>query len=421
MRANKLPQAMARELDELGNKIKNHIERSRPAVTTFFTAAAQFLHNHGEQGGEYDRRLRITRSQRSQPAWAALEASWEPLSLHLTDLEAVLLKLSHRLFELEAEELLAEISMLARNFHELRQRINTLVFNPSNDYVYWIEQRGHEGSIGLHAAPLHIGRILEETLFTAKESVVLTSATLSTSDSFEYVCERLGINECNSLQVGSPFNYKESTLVVMPQDLPEPNRQGYQKAVQDTLIGLCTATEGRTLALFTSHSAVRATLAAIRNPLEANGILVLGQGVDGSRRQLLQTFRTNPKTVLLGTSSFWEGIDIVGDALSVLVIAKLPFSVPNDPIFAARSEMFDDPFNEFSVPQTILKFKQGFGRLIRSASDRGAVVILDRRVQSKGYGRQFLDSLPGYTLYTGRDNTISGLPRVVTGWLNKRK
>jgi DNA polymerase-3 subunit epsilon/ATP-dependent DNA helicase DinG len=153
--------------------------------------------------------------------------------------------------------------------------------------------------------------------------------------------------------------------------------------------------------LFTANSALRQTYRAIQEPLEAQEIAVLGQGIDGSRRSLLERFKEFPRTVLLGTTSFWEGVDVVGDALSVLVIAKLPFSVPTDPIFAARSECFADPFNEYGVPQSILRFKQGFGRLIRSKEDRGIVAVLDKRLLTKKYGQQFLDSLPHTHVRTG--------------------
>src|SRR5438552_4412637 len=142
--------------------------------------------------------------------------------------------------------------------------------------------------------------------------------------------------------------------------------------------------------------------------------MVLGHNIDGSRRQLLERFKSNPHSVLLGTSSFWEGIDVVGDALSVLVIAKLPFAVPTDPVFAARSEGFEDPFNQYSVPQAILKFKQGFGRLIRSRNDRGVVAVLDRRVLSKRYGQAFLNSLPECTV---KEGPTANLGSEVALWL----
>src|SRR5205814_9255984 len=192
--------------------------------------------------------------------------------------------------------------------------------------------------------------------------------------------ERLGLNSGEDLQLSSPFDYEKAALVYIPADIPEPGMPGYQRHLEQALIELCKASQGRTLVLFTSHSAVRATYRAIQRSLDEAGIMVLGHNIDGSRKQLLERFKNNPRTVLLGTSSFWEGIDVVGDALSVLAIAKLPFAVPSDPVFAARSEGFEDPFNQYAVPQSILKFKQGFGRLIRSATDRGVVAILDRRI-----------------------------------------
>jgi DNA polymerase-3 subunit epsilon/ATP-dependent DNA helicase DinG len=184
--------------------------------------------------------------------------------------------------------------------------------------------------------------------------------------------------------------------------------------LEETLLQLAAATGGRMLALFTSTTALRQTYHALEEPLEEQEIVLLGQGLDGSRRSVLQRFRDTPRAVLLGTSSFWEGVDVVGDALSVLVITKLPFAVPNDPVFAARSELFGDPFNDFAVPQAILKFKQGFGRLIRSKEDRGVVAILDRRLLSKRYGRLFLASLPNTTTQTG---TLKQLPLASARWL----
>ncbi|PIU54952.1 MAG: hypothetical protein COS88_05980 [Chloroflexi bacterium CG07_land_8_20_14_0_80_51_10] len=182
------------------------------------------------------------------------------------------------------------------------------------------------------------------------------------------------------------------------------------------LVSLCRAMGGRCLALFTSHAALRATQAAIRGPLEEDDILVLGQGVDGSPRQLLASLRSNPRTVLLGAASFWEGVDVVGEALSVLVIVRLPFSVPTNPIFAARSETFEDPFNEYALPQTAFRFKQGFGRLIRSKSDRGVMVVLDSRLVIKNYGQVFLKSLPSCRVERGPSRN---LPNAVKGWMGR--
>ncbi|MBA3415290.1 MAG: exonuclease, partial [Chloroflexia bacterium] len=175
----------------------------------------------------------------------------------------------------------------------------------------------------------------------------------------------------------------------------------YQQALQQTLIGACAATNGRALVLFTSHSALQATARAIRRPLEERGVLVLAQGMDGSARQLVERLRHTPNVVVLGTATFWEGVDIVGAALSLLVIAKLPFAVPSDPVFAARSELFDDAFADYAVPQAVLRFKQGFGRLIRSGRDRGVCAVLDRRLLSRRYGASFVESLPACSVQVG--------------------
>ena len=260
-----------------------------------------------------------------------------------------------------------------------------------------------------------MGHLLSDQLFGKKECVVLTSATMATDGAFRYMRGRLGLEEAQELWVGSPFDYKANTLLFVPSDIPEPGKPGYQRALEQGLIALARATKGRVLVLLTSHSAVRATYQAITGVLESEGIPVLGHGIDGQPRQLVERFKNTPQSVLMGTSSLWEGIDVVGDALSVVVIAKLPFAVPSDPIFAARSESFEDPFSEYAVPQTVLKFKQGFGRLIRSKTDRGVVAVLDRRVISKGYGKSFLESLPECTEV--KDRPLTDLPRLAKDWL----
>jgi DNA polymerase-3 subunit epsilon/ATP-dependent DNA helicase DinG len=259
-----------------------------------------------------------------------------------------------------------------------------------------------------------VGQALQRALFSQKESVVLTSATLSTEGNIEYIKGCLGLEGIDELIINAPFDYKSSTLIYLPGDIPEPDKPGYQQGVEQTLIELCQATQGHTLVLFTSHTALRTTYAAIQVPLGKQGILVLGQGIDGGPKRLLNTFRINPKTVLLGAASLWEGIDVVGEALSVLVMVRLPFGVPTDPISSARAELFEDSFNQYTLPQAILRFKQGFGRLIRSRQDRGVLVILDRRVQTKPYGKAFLGSLPPCTVRSGR---LRQLPKEAAWWL----
>ncbi len=315
---------------------------------------------------------------------------------------------------LDYENLMLELSSLMHSNSELRRQINSVISSPEADSVYWTSLGRQDNAITIRAAPLRVGELLEKSLFSRKESVILTGATLSTENNFKYIKERLGLEDVGELLLGAPFDYMRSTMIYLPYDIPQPGRPDYQPAVEQVLVDLCRATQGRSLVLFTSHAALRATCAAIRFPLEEEQILVLEHGVDGSPKRLLSTFKTNPKAVLLGTASFWEGIDVTGEALSVLVIVRLPFSVPTDPVFAARSEMLDDAFNQYALPQAILRFKQGFGRLIRSKTDRGVIVILDRRLQTKYYGSAFLKSLPPCTVKRGPSRN---LPLEAVSWL----
>ncbi|MFW6082897.1 MAG: ATP-dependent DNA helicase, partial [Chloroflexota bacterium] len=279
-----------------------------------------------------------------------------------------------------------------------------------------LEVQPNSDHLSLHAAPLHVGPLMKDELFHRKHSVVLTSATLRTGGTFDYLRERLHAWDANELAVGSPFDYQASTLFYIVDDVPEPNERGYQKAVAQGMAQLFRVTEGRALALFTSYRHLRATLRAIKAPLAQAGITVQAQGQGISRAQLLENLRTGERRVLLGTRSFWEGVDVPGDPLSCLVIAKLPFGVPSDPVFAARAETFEQPFRDFMVPETILRFLQGFGRLIRTRDDRGIVVCFDKRLLTKSYGPLFLESLPEPSI---RKGSVTQLARVAADWLER--
>jgi DNA polymerase-3 subunit epsilon/ATP-dependent DNA helicase DinG len=259
-----------------------------------------------------------------------------------------------------------------------------------------------------------VGSLVQKHLFHAKEAVILTSATMTTDGSFDYIRERLDAWDADELSVGSPFDFESSTLLYLPDDIPEPNQPYYQKSVEQAILSLVQATGGQTLVLFTSYHQLRTTARALHQPLSNSGIVIFQQGAGTSRAQLLENFRTTPKSVLMGTRSFWEGVDVAGPALSVLVLTRLPFAVPTDPVFAARSDTFDDPFGEYAVPEAILRFRQGFGRLIRSKTDRGVVVLLDKRIQTKSYGPMFLNSLPECTRMRA---SVERLPREAQRWL----
>jgi DNA polymerase-3 subunit epsilon/ATP-dependent DNA helicase DinG len=205
----------------------------------------------------------------------------------------------------------------------------------------------------------------------------------------------------DELAVGSPFDYKSSTLLYLVTDIPEPGQPGFQQALDRGLIALTTAMQGRTMALFTSYASLKATSRGITPALTQADVFVYEQGDGSSRRQLMENFKNAERAVLLGTRSFWEGVDLPGETLSCLALTRLPFAVPTDPIFAARSETFDEPFLQYSVPDAILKFRQGFGRLIRTRNDRGVVAVFDKRLLTKQYGQQFLQSLPDCTVRRG--------------------
>ena len=403
---------------------------ARLAARELFGGLGQLTARLESGRGGYERTLRLTPEVREEHAWLDAEIAWERLDAELAGLEEQLRWFQTALEAVEPgpeaddlavehhQELAGEVGGAVRDGADLSARLSTLFAAPSADAVYWVD-RGMDGErVALHAAPLRVGGVLREALFDRLSSVVLTSATLTTDGSFDFVVERLGLEAPVDLVVPSPFDYVRSTLLYLADDIPDPNQPGYQRRLQETLIEACGATGGRALVLFTSHAALQATYRAIRGPLAEQGVLVLAQRTDGSPRQLVERLRQSPNVVVLGTASFWEGIDVVGPALSLLVITKLPFAVPSDPVFAARGELVEQegghPFLDYAVPQAVLRFKQGFGRLIRSSQDRGVCAVLDRRVVSKRYGRSFVESLPNCSVTVG--STVD-LADAATDWL----
>jgi DNA polymerase-3 subunit epsilon/ATP-dependent DNA helicase DinG len=399
------------------------IDRLREGLDRFFDRLDEFVEEHSEgQSGRYGLQMRVTSGLRAQPAWDLVEIAWESAGAAL---RAVVRELDHLALALDAlpelgdtdgEATVALIEGAARRLAEAGAHLDQVVSNPDNMMVYWLASNGRERQIGLHAAPLHVGPLIEEHLFLKKRTMVLTSATLRTAGTFEYIRERLNAWDAEELAVGSPFDYASSTLLYLVDDVPEPGQPGHQREVAQAMQALFRATGGRALALFTSYNQLRATLRTLRAPLAQHGITVQAQGEGVSRRRLLENFRSGDRRVLLGTRSFWEGVDVPGEALSCLAIAKLPFSVPTDPVFAARSETYESPFLEYAVPEAILRFLQGFGRLIRTRTDRGVVAVFDRRLLTRQYGRLFIESLPGPTVRRGSALT---LPRAAADWLDR--
>jgi DNA polymerase III epsilon subunit family exonuclease len=429
LRSSRLSGEQLRPAFDLIVRLQADVQAAQTRLDSFWEVMEEVLQSLQPQrnNSEYDVRLRITDAVRSQSYWVEVEIAWENLAILWMGLLDRLEKLSSGLSELvEAgfdakglEGLAEELGITCRSLAELHEQMEAWCLKPTANQVYWAEASSEERRtrrIVLRAAPLHIGPLVQEHIFFENDTVILTSATLRTAGSFDYLRDRLSAEDADTVTVGSPFDYRESTLLYLPTDLPEPTASGYQTAVEQALISLARALGGRTLALFTSYAQLRRTVQAIVPALTEAGVMVLSQGTGGSRHQLLETFRNSEQTILMGTRSFWEGVDVVGPALSALALVRLPFAVPNDPIVAARAETFDDPFYQYSVPDAILRFRQGFGRLIRSKTDRGVVVILDKRVQSKSYGRLFLDSLPECTV---RKLPLMNLPAEAQRWIER--
>ncbi|MEM7028267.1 MAG: helicase C-terminal domain-containing protein [Chloroflexota bacterium] len=412
-----------------GKDMANIIQMSRQILNTanknwyaLFNALEQFMNQHARPSrGDYDRRLRISNAMRTQPSWNDIELGWDNTNTALNDVIKLVTtagKLWDGLdsFDVDQwEETMVSLTNYRVQLEEVKSQVGLILGDGNQDTITWIEQKVRTEDIVLHAAPLHVGNLVRKHLFDSKDSIVLTSATLRTNNSFDYVKDRLGADDQGDLAVGSPFDYPQSALVYVPTDIPEPNSSGFQNAFDKTLINLAIATKGRLLVLFTSYSHLRTTSNNIRQRLANEDIALYQQGAGMGRRQMLDNFKSADKAVLMGTKSFWEGVDIPGPALSCVVIAKIPFAVPSDPIYQARSETFDDSFNEYSIPEAILQFRQGFGRLIRTRSDRGVVVIMDKRVVSKGYGHTFIDSLPEATV---RQGSSVDLPEIAAQWID---
>ncbi len=302
-----------------------------------------------------------------------------------------------------------ETSTIQEHWEQLRKQLASILGEPDTDSIHWIARDRARGEVNFHSAPLEVGNILVDELFDRKECVVMTSATLSTQGNFDYFRQHVGLpEETEQLLVGSPFDYQKAALLLIPEDMPPPNANGYVEALARVVADLGKSLGGRTMALFTSYSALRGVASLVRASLVSEGVEVLAQGVDGSPPQIMARFTENPNSVLLGTSSFWEGVDLPGGILKALVLTRLPFQVPTDPIVKARSEQFQDPFSQYSVPQAVLRFRQGMGRLIRSKEDKGAIVVLDRRITARSYGKAFMQSVPPCTLEPCNLATVGG-------------
>jgi ATP-dependent DNA helicase DinG len=301
---------------------------------------------------------------------------------------------------------LVDIEGLLNDLQDEANVLHHLLSCPLTQEVYWMEaeSKGPRHAVTLYAKPVEIDQILADQFFGKKSSVVLTSATMSVKNKFSYISERLGLLDFGPLnaQLPSPFKYEEQAKLMVPTDIPlinEVDQKTFVAKISTSLYEIAKVTKGRMLVLFTSYEMLKETHSAFKSLMEQEEFVLIAQGVDsGSRARLTKNFQRFDNAILFGTNSFWEGIDIPGDDLSCLVIIRLPFTPPDQPVMAAKSEKLKaeggNPFYDLSLPQAIIRFKQGFGRLVRSSRDKGAVFVFDRRMIETRYGKSFIQSLP---------------------------
>jgi ATP-dependent DNA helicase DinG len=282
----------------------------------------------------------------------------------------------------------------------LRDELDTLLSQSLDDSVYWVEiTRGRFKVIRLKAAPVNVSDELRPSLFEAMDSVIMTSATLSTNRTFNYFRRRIGLENCVEMLLGSPFNYAEQVQIHIPPSMPDPRDSGaFIPAATEKIKQYLQLTHGKAFVLFTSYKMMDEVYEELEPWLAEKGITAFEQGGGLSRHAMLEEFKADIDSVLFGTSSFWEGVDVQGEALSSVIVVRLPFSVPTHPVVEARIEDIQarggNSFMEYNLPEAIIRLKQGFGRLIRTKKDTGIVAILDPRIRTKFYGRWFVNSLP---------------------------
>jgi ATP-dependent DNA helicase DinG len=301
-----------------------------------------------------------------------------------------------------------ELTRIGRRSFEIRQELSFLFESNEKNYVYWFERRSK--GVFLAATPIDISQILREKLFEAFDTVILTSATLTVAGRFEFIRQRLGLDHAKECALPPEFDFQQQALLYLPQKMPDVRDAGFAAKAADEIVQLLELSQGRAFCLFTSYSQMNDLFERVRTRVDFPLML---QGT-APRSVLLERFKNTPNAVLFATASFWQGVDVPGEQLSCVIVDRLPFAVPSDPIVAARVRALQDegrnPFSEFQVPEAVLALKQGFGRLIRAKTDRGVLALLDTRIQRMPYGKIFLESLPRYR----RTNDLEDVSRFLS-------
>ena len=387
--------------EELARALARVADRSR----VFFGSLALARSRHGDSPGQ-ESRVRYTAESLAEhfEDAMALTGALEGLEATLALEQPPAAGTAENDRDLTSADANEAVAALQRRAGELRTDLRFLMRAADPDFVYYIETRGRPGSSGssgreatrlfLRASPIDVSRIVRDVLFERMRSIVLTSATLAVDGSFEYLKGRLGIRQAEELRVASEFDYGSKALLYLPRRLPPPKAPAFAEAAAREIVEIVKRSRGRAFVLFTSYAVLRAVQRVVEMSLPYPTLV---QGT-APRTELIERFRSTPNAVLLATSSFWQGVDVIGEALSCVIIDKLPFASPGDPVTAARIDAINaaggDAFADYQVPLAILALQQGLGRLIRHRTDRGVLAVLDPRLRTMGYGRRFLASLP---------------------------
>lgn len=418
------PNQAAKNIASLTSRLNSDLMHLRREIQTYtietFTTISQCVdrlnaNSHQEELGQGETKLRLLPHHHSLPFWQEYVVSASNKLIDailryvqaLDSLEKDLKTLDHESFQEQSKSVRQDITAFAVRLEEQSNLLQKLVLAPpGNEKVRWIEIKNSPlfSNVSIRDADLDVSQAMIDFLFSRFSTVILCSATLTTNRQFNFIRERLGMllerlpfKKITEYIYDSPFNYFAQALLAIPTDLPAPQQANFVEHSAQQIWNIIEVSRGSTFVLFTSYTMMKACYELLVERLSNNRYALFKQG-DEERQALLSKFKTTPRAILFGTDSFWEGIDVAGEALRCVVIVKLPFKVPTEPIIQARTEAIlargGDPFSEYTLPTAIVKFKQGFGRLIRHVRDRGCIVCLDTRLINKSYGKLFIDSLP---------------------------
>jgi Rad3-related DNA helicase/DNA polymerase III epsilon subunit-like protein len=390
-------------------------------VRDLFESAVGWVGARLNEGERRDDSLRLTPLLRAEPGWQAVFVAGENAATSLAALDGVLRRAvggaRDWLGGTEPDQGVRELEIIRGRLHSAAELLGEALLLPDPNRVYWFTLFARTDNLVLRAAPINVGTLLRDRVYQERRSTVFTSATLAVGGTFDYFRSRVGLGtDVEELILPSPFDFLHQALVCLPTDLAAPEAEDFDRHVEEVVAAVARRVGGRTLVLFTSHRQLRDVHTALKHRTDLDEVLILGQGIDGQRRHLLKSFEEAERPLLLGTASFWEGIDVPGERLSCVIMVRLPFPVPSEPVYAARAEQVRDAFAQLALPQAALRLKQGFGRLIRRSTDRGAVVILDNRILGRDYGKAFLDVLPPASRFVGPADEIA---ERVGEWLDK--